>query len=631
MRFASGVHLIFFLLLGLFPPPRLVPDQRGKSPSPPTPAPPSSTRSRPRRRPGVRRLSHILRERGRGARRAKREGRSRRIATDSCSSILLLLPPSELGCTTGKMIRQLLKVAAGHHTRQCSSSYLHWVPRTPHFLLPSLELLCINRPTRFFTTDRDHLTRFLCSKKASQHVRDLNVETEDVGVHFVGSQQLCSQIEDAKDSIAKDFDLEKLKDLYCRHVRPELVSRLLIHNHKFNDISTHWLKYQTHARINNRPRFTSCYDVMVYLVGLRQEYWVFYLNYLARERISVIEEWVSISTTQHMFYDLGLKNLSSTIHFHKGEAVASWHKDSSTADLANLIWKDNQVISATTYLGVSDCISIAQSEAKSVFAILTKAKDLGIENFVLWTDNKEICGVLNGTKHITTENKDWNLFMAIRVLRSAFKRLVAIWVPREMMAPANGMLRLGVKHPQCVEQSAKPWAYLLNGLPEFRLSLSEAATKEMNTFGKPIHGEPRHNKYFIELDAEMKKISALNNLIQVLKPKKLYVAIKELQRKSDLMQKELLELLGTSVTRRLKGWSLLDIEAGDDKSGSLLIIFDGICPETPLPHVDLTVMLSTATDRGILARMGVRELSASSYIFFHGPCSPTNPGKKGQN
>nr|TKW15663.1 hypothetical protein SEVIR_5G252080v2 [Setaria viridis] len=85
------------------------------------------------------------------------------------------------------------------------------------------------------------------------------------------------------------------------------------------------------------------------------------------------------------------------------------------------------------------------------------------------------------------------------------------------------------------------------------------------------------------------------------------------------MQKEILELLGTSVTRRLKGWSLLDIEEpGDDKTGSLLIVFDGICPETPLPHVDLTVMLSTATDRGILARMGVGELSASSYIFFHG-------------
>lgn len=299
------------------------------------------------------------------------------------------------------MMRQLLKMASRHRSNRCLSPCLLCVwpiaqslPRVQHW----------PHNQRCFSTE-GYPENFLCSNRAKLHVKSLPVETEDFGHHFVAFNLLNAEIKEAMTAVGDDFDLDRLKELYYKIVRRELVSRLLIHKHKFDDKNTHWLHYQTHARTGHKPRFTTCYDVMVLLVGLHEEFWVFYLDYLARERITVIEEWVLISTTQHLFYNLGLKD-SAGITFYKGEADASWCQQTSMADLSNIIWKVSQVISSITYLDVEDCHSCAQSEGKFVFSILKKAKELGIEDFILWTDSKEICGVADGTKPISPDDKN---------------------------------------------------------------------------------------------------------------------------------------------------------------------------------------------------------------------------------
>ncbi|KAK3124178.1 hypothetical protein QOZ80_7BG0582960 [Eleusine coracana subsp. coracana] len=528
------------------------------------------------------------------------------------------------------MLRQLVKVASRHNSNQRLSSCLLCALSTLQSppTLTRVQDWPLNQRSLSTESYPDDL---LCSKKAMLQIESLPLETQDFGHRFVESNLLSAELEKAMNAVEMDFDLEKLKELYYRFVRPELLSRLLIHNRKFEDGNTHWLNYQTHARMGDRPRFTTCYDIMVFLAGLHKEFWVFYLDYLARERIAVIEEWTSISTTQHLFYNLGLKDLAG-ITFYKGEADASWHQHTATADLSNLIWEGNQVLSSITYLDVTDCKSSAQSEGKSAFAILKKAKELGIENFIVWTDSKEICGVLDGTKHISPDDKNWKLYMAIRSLRPSFKRLIAIWVPRELMSPADGMLRQGIKNPRYLTQSAAGWKYILSGLPIFKLSLIDSAKKTVNTFGKPCDGETKNQSVYIEIESDIKKVSAIYNLIKVLKPQKVYIVVKNAEGKSEEVKKGLLDLVGNSLPRKLQEWCIFYDEPSEgDTNGSLMIMFDGICDESslpPLPPVNFTVIMSVPQDQELLRRMGVGEISASSFIYFHGACSPTSPGKK---
>lgn len=379
------------------------------------------------------------------------------------------------------VMRHVLKAAARHRSSRHLSSCIPWVSPISQSMSPLMGYQDWPCNRRSLSTNR-FPEDFLCSYKAKLQVQRLPILTEDFVHHFTKSDLLTAEIKEAMLSVGKEFSLEKLKELYYKIVRPELLSRLLLHQHPLKDEKTHWLNYQIHARVGNRPRFTTSYDVMVFLVGLREEFWVYYLDYLARERIPVIEDWISISTTQHLFYNNGLKNLGDS-NFYKGESDASWCQETSTADLSNLIWKGNKVISAVTCLDVKKCHSIAQSEGKSAFAILKKAKELGIQDFILWTDSKEICGVIDGSKHIGPDDKNWDLYMAIRSLRPFFKRLIAIWVPREVMSPADGMLRMGIKNPRYLTQSAKRWQYILNALPTFKLSLVDSARKIVNNFG----------------------------------------------------------------------------------------------------------------------------------------------------
>ncbi|XP_066328207.1 uncharacterized protein [Miscanthus floridulus] len=261
---------------------------------------------------------------------------------------------------------------------------------------------------RCFSTGREPpAPDFLCSKRAKNFISSLEVKTQDFADGYGSSQQLQSEIKASLRVTNQRYSKDVLEPMYHRLVRPELVSRMLIHKHKFDDTCTHWLTYQTHGRTKKKPRFISSYDLMVHLVGLLEAHWVFFLNYLVDERIAVVEEWISICTVQHLMYDHGLKDFGSDIHFYKGECDAAYFHadgaaDTSTkisdngqvksecegkADLATIIWDNDQVISSLTYRGVGSK-STQEAEAKAAFALLNKAKELKLEHFVLWTDSR---------------------------------------------------------------------------------------------------------------------------------------------------------------------------------------------------------------------------------------------------
>ncbi|CAD6340742.1 unnamed protein product [Miscanthus lutarioriparius] len=197
---------------------------------------------------------------------------------------------------------------------------------------------------RCFSTGREPpAPDFLCSKRAKNFISSLEVKTQDFADGYGSSQQLQSEIKASLKVTNQRYSKDVLEPMYHR----------LAHSKK-------------------KPRFISSYDLMVHLVGLLEAHWVFFLNYLVDERIAVVEEWISICTVQHLMYDHGLKDFGSDIHFYKGECDAAYFHadgaaDTSTkilnngqvksecegkADLATIIWDNDQVISSLTYRGV---------------------------------------------------------------------------------------------------------------------------------------------------------------------------------------------------------------------------------------------------------------------------------------
>lgn len=321
---------------------------------------------------------------------------------------------------------------------------------------------------------------FLCSNRAKKFVESLKANTHEFNDESGSTEMLESELTASIADTKKKYDKAMLKSLYLKLVRPELLSRALIHSHPLNHPFTSWLAHQTHGHLKKKPRFISSYDLMVRLIGLLKEHWVFFLNYLGDERIAVVEEWNSISTVQNHIYDHGLKDFGSGIHFYKGECDAAYFHDKSKANLSSIIWDNDQVLSSITYQDVSS-YSIQQAEAKAAFALLNKAKELKLEHLVLWTDSKTVCGILSGTRPVDLEGTDGELFMALKSMRTSFDILVPIQMPREVMVFSDGMLRkTSLKYPRFKKKSAQEWAYYLNGLPAFRLSLTQEAQKILN-------------------------------------------------------------------------------------------------------------------------------------------------------
>lgn len=137
--------------------------------------------------------------------------------------------------------------------------------------------------------------------------------------------------------------------------------------------------------------------------------------------------------------------------------------------------------------------------------------------------------------------------------------------------------------------------------------------------GKPAHGETRAQKYYVEV-APDKKISALLNLSRALNANRIYLAVHDVQSKPEQVRSDLEEIIGNTVLTHQGPWSVLCNEARrDEKNGSVLIVYDGICPFNLLDRrVDMVIILSSEKDRQALGRIQAKELSASSWIHFKG-------------
>ena len=137
--------------------------------------------------------------------------------------------------------------------------------------------------------------------------------------------------------------------------------------------------------------------------------------------------------------------------------------------------------------------------------------------------------------------------------------------------------------------------------------------------GKPAHGEIRAQKYYVEV-APDKKISALLNLSRALNASRIYLVVHDAENKLEEVRRDLEEIIGNSVLTRQGPWSVLCTESSERrKNGSVLIVYDGICPFNLLDRrVDMVIILSAEKDRQALARIQAKELSASSCIHFKG-------------
>ncbi|KAJ1253807.1 hypothetical protein BS78_08G045500 [Paspalum vaginatum] len=307
-------------------------------------------------------------------------------------------------------------------------------------------------------------------------------------------------------------------------------------------------------------------------------------------------------------------------------------RSQKTADLSIMIWKNDQVVHSETFLDVPYCFSTIQSEVKAAFAILVEAKKHGIENLLLWVDNKRVAEVILGKWQIDIGDRNRKLFMALRSLRRSFKRLIVTCVPRELLQITDGMLRectvldakaAGVKSATFVK-SANRWTYHLNAMPLFDISMTPETVDTIKKFGKPKDGEPQSNKWYIEVP-EGSKVSALQNIMETLSPSQLYVAVQHVENKQRLLQ-ELYTLIGNVVPVKINSWSVFLADSiGSDITGKrVMVVFDGFYLEKELERAsDFIITLSKPEERRQLSAAGFQELSASCYIYYHGACSPT--------
>jgi ribonuclease HI len=179
--------------------------------------------------------------------------------------------------------------------------------------------------------------------------------------------------------------------------------------------------------------------------------------------------------------------------FCKGECDASY--ETGLASLAFIIWRGEKIIYSEILKNVS-CKSATESELYAAFALLSKAKELGIQKMLLCSDCVTICDVLSGQHCIqnveakSPEDYDQNikassppkgydqlvLYLMLRSMKWHFKNLISMWKPRELMVFADDLAKANevvVGDPHFLGQVMQKWSYHLKGLPLLRIEWTE--------------------------------------------------------------------------------------------------------------------------------------------------------------
>jgi len=183
---------------------------------------------------------------------------------------------------------------------------------------------------------------------------------------------------------------------YNEFVRPLLVSRCLIVP-KDKDLSHHstvFLHRQTFQIANHNPRYFSAFDIMAHESGMTDDEWNMFLDYLVKKSLCYWE--LKIINIKNSNIDVlswyNWPQDDTEVDFCKGECDSSY--DAESYSLAFIIWRGDEIIYSKIFKNVS-CKSVTEAEFYAAFALLSKAKGLGLQKLLLCSDCVIICDVLS--------------------------------------------------------------------------------------------------------------------------------------------------------------------------------------------------------------------------------------------
>ncbi|KXG21536.1 uncharacterized protein LOC8055742 isoform X2 [Sorghum bicolor] len=456
----------------------------------------------------------------------------------------------------------------------------------------------------------------LFSRKLS-HIPEQNSSCPIV----IGNSKLLSdKIEAERLQTEKTLSKDLLKQKYKKNFRPQLVSKCLILPENLRGKSMEFLHHQYHLVNRITPQYLSAYELMIQRERIvDEEEWNFLWNHILSNRTFIVEDWDSnICNIETLHYDFGMKG------FCKGEIDASYHDgkngEDGKATISLIIWREDKIICSEVYRDIK-CPSIHAAEAYAALALFFRCFDKGIDSLLLWTDNQDIHGAINGSFTVKHTSKIQHLLLLLGCISKRFKKLRSMFKPRELMFLANELAQDTISIPESVdmEKELKKWTYQLSGKAVFRLSLAGPANQIIKKFEIKDYKSKEQTVCFMEVD-HLCKLEAIAQIKETLRPSNIHLAVDRFDEKPVDFQIRVKEMAGANLQFAVKdGCTIFNCTTKYTGGKGLLIVVDATMPKQSYGnYLDcFTIILVCPGERPSLDQ-SIKELSALSYVYFNG-------------
>jgi len=463
-------------------------------------------------------------------------------------------------------------------------------------------------------------------------------------LHFI------DELENDKQSCHKDLSADNLKMLYEEKVKQALELRCLLSPYSLDGIDAASLHFSYKDIIGDFPKYMTSFDLMINLKMTAEVHWGPYLDYLSQERMLIVEDWTNrlyTGSVATLCNDglLGVPFDEDKGLFFRGEAGA--YVKGEKTNLSFIISLGKQIHRSQIYYGVpcmkDDCI---QAEVLAMYLLLKRGIELGLHlhKMQVCTHSELVYEILIGV-HETKDDtkakhvKHRDLFMLLTRMRTLYKDLICLWIPRAKSMFFDILLRESIMEENAEQRSAliwkawRDWAPYLQGSPI--PIISDYNNNMITSLDKrKIVINDTHQCCYLEVD-ENHKVDALWHIgVALCPPSKLFVALKNLDIKP-IIRREMMRLFLYDMVDCTTGvdYSLLAFYdsrlATDETSGpDLLIIFDATISKEPfLLKNTLIVYLSTPEEKILMEEHMIHKFSHLSFFSDHGPEKQRNEEK----
>ncbi|XBH64478.1 hypothetical protein VPH35_118233 [Triticum aestivum] len=307
-----------------------------------------------------------------------------------------------------------------------------------------------------------------CSRRLSS-----NSQMPDFTVVQGNNLSLLGQIDADIVEAESEFTEAEVRKRYLKHVEPQLLSRGLVLPGKLSHSTTAFVHRRTQEITGHRPKYMSILDVMGHEKRMKEDEWHFFLKDMIKTRVYVVENWSSsLCRVVSLTYDYGIVSPDEgpDVEFFKAECDAAYCEKKQQAELSFFIFKGKQIIHCQVHHEVP-CRSSVVAECYAAAACLIKAKELGIENLVIYMDCKDSHGVLSGERNIRPDDVNMGVFLMLKKHQNALERVVPVWKERELNQLADDLVTLDPRttlDPMFPQQAMERWKHPLEGYPVFR-------------------------------------------------------------------------------------------------------------------------------------------------------------------